>query len=204
MIKSDFMIFYNNVVKKLGERFAEEYPQFSFCDNHASLYEEYLNQKTMLRVLYEKEDGSKKEDESKAEDKPQKALLDRHKVCACITTAIIKIRLLSLKIHTDENFKLSNSSRINEQLAFMSSWELFKGFVILNGEKKDKDYKLPKPFHNDSFTDTITRSLFFANQLNSLSTPLIANIFYLLEMYCSSLKEENLEQDKEDLEQIGH
>ena len=67
----------------------------------------------------------------------------------------------------------------------MSTWELFKGFVVLNGEKKDNSYKLPKTFHNVSFLDTVTRSLFFANQLNSLSAPLIANIFYLLEMYCN-------------------
>ena len=38
--------------------------------------------------------------------------------------------------------------------------------------------------------DTITRSLFFANQLNSLSTLLIANIFFLLEKYLEE-KERN-------------
>lgn len=43
---------------------------------------------------------------------------------------------------------------------------------------------LPKTYHNVSFMDTITRSLFMANQLNTLSTPLIANIFFLLEKYC--------------------
>lgn len=173
MTKLEFLEFYNQVIKKLGERFENEYPKFSFFDNSASLYEEYLNQKTMLRVLYDKE------------DKDKKLLLDRHKVCACMTVAIIKVRLLSSKLDTDDGYKLSNSSRINEQLAFMSTWELFKGFVILNGEKKDVSYKLPQTFHNGSFLDTITRSLFFANQLNSLSTPLIANIFYLLEMYCN-------------------
>lgn len=172
MNKIEFMEFYDNVVKKLGERFEEEYVQFKFCDNSSSLYEEYLNQKTMLRVLYGKE------------NRPDKALLDRHKVCACMTVAIIKVRLISSKIEVDSGFELSNSSRVNEQLAFMSTWELFKGFVILHGEKNNTQYKLPDTFHNASFPDTITRSLFFANQLNSLSTPLIANIFYLLEMYC--------------------
>jgi hypothetical protein len=81
---------------------------------------------------------------------------------------------------------LSNASRVNEQLAFMSAWELFKGFVTLHGEADNADYKLLETFHNASFLDTITRSLFFANQLNSLSTPLIANIFYLLEVYCNT------------------
>lgn len=180
MTKLEFLEFYNKVIKKLGCRFEQEYPEFCFCDNPASLYEEYLNQKTMLRFLYGKEDN------------PKKSLLDRHKVCACMTVAIIKVRLLSSKLDTDDGFELSNSSRINEQLAFMSSWELFKGFVILNGEKKDNSYKLPKTFHNGSFLDTVTRSLFFANQLNSLSTPLIANIFYLLEMYCNLEEQSNI------------
>lgn len=172
MTKLDFLEFYNQVVKILGTRFSSEYPNFSFCDNPSSLYEEYLNQKTMLRVLYGKENV------------PNKSLLDRHKVCACMTVAIIKVRLLSSNLNSDDGFELSNASRINEQLAFMSTWELFKGFIILHGEKPNKRYKLPKTFHNVSFLDTITRSLFFANQLNSLSTPLIANIFFLLEKYC--------------------
>lgn len=176
MTKNEFFEFYNNAVKKLGNRFADEYPSFSFCDNPSSLYEEYLNQKTMLRNLYEKGNG------------PDKALLDRHKVCACMAVAIIKVRLLSSKLETDQGFELSSASRINEQLAFMSTWDLFLGFVRLHGEENDKNYKLPDTFHNVSFLDTITRSLFFANQLNSLSTPLIANIFFLLEVYCNSVK----------------
>ena len=174
MIKSEFLDFYDNVVKKLGVRFSEEYPRFEFCDNPSSLYEEYLNQKMVLRVLYDKE------------DKPDKELLDRHKVCACMVTAIIKVRLLSSNLETDDGFDLSISSRINEQLAFMSVWELFKGFIRLHGENEKTDYTLPETYHNISFLDTITRSLFFANQINSLSTPLIANIFFLLEKCCNS------------------
>jgi hypothetical protein len=172
MTKLEFLEFYNQVVRVLGERFENEYPGFTFCDNASSLYEEYLNQKTMLRILYGKE------------NKPDKALLDRHKVCACMTVAIIKVRLLSGGLNTDDGFELSNASRINEQLAFMSAWELFLGFIRLHKEEKDEQYKLPDTYHNDSFLDTVTRSLFFANQLNSLSTPLIANIFFLLEKYC--------------------
>lgn len=83
-----------------------------------------MNQKTILRVLYEKE------------NKPEKSLLDRHKVCACITAAIIKVRLLSSDLNTDEGFELVNSSKTNEHLAFMSAWELFKGFFILYGKRK--------------------------------------------------------------------
>ncbi len=172
MTKAEFLEFYNLAVRKLGEKFEQEYPQFVFCDNPSAVYEEYLNQKTMLRILYGKE------------NKPDKTLLDRHKVCACMTSAIIKVRLLSSDLSSDEGFELSNSSRINEQLAFMSTWELFKGFIRLHKEGSHDDYELPTTYHNASFLDTFTRSLFFANQLNALSTPLIANIFYLLEKYC--------------------
>lgn len=172
MNKIEFLEFYNRVVKVLALRFVDEHKQFQFCDNPDSLYEEYLNQKTMLRILYEKNSSGKK------------TLLDRHKVCACMTVAIIKVRLLSGNIESDDGFELSCASRINEQLAFMSAWELFLGFIRLHGEEKEKNYLLPDTYHNDSFIDTITRSLFFANQLNSLSAPLIANIFFLLEKCC--------------------
>lgn len=172
MNKVDFLDFYNEVVKKLALNFTEKYKQFQFCDNFKAVYEEYINQKTMLRILYEKHDEGERE------------LLDRHKVCACMTVAIIKVRLLNSNIDTDAGVELSNASRVNEQLAFMSAWELFLGFVRLHREAEDKVYELPETYHNTSFLDTITRSLFFANQLNTLSTPLIANIFYLLEKYC--------------------
>ena len=185
MYKTDFLEFYNNVVKELGVRFETEYKQFHFCDNPNSLYEEYLNQKTILRVLYEKNDSE------------EKALLDRHKVCACMLTAIIKVRLVSGDIESDDSFTLSMASRINEQLAFMSAWELFLGFLRLHKKAtlQHENYELPDTYHNESFLDTFTRSLFLANQLNALSTPLIANVFFLLEKYLE-VKEENDELKK--------
>ena len=42
MVKKDFLNFYDNVILKLGRRFEKEYPEFSFCSNPSSLYEEYL------------------------------------------------------------------------------------------------------------------------------------------------------------------
>lgn len=113
-----------------------------------------------------------------------------------MTVAIIKVRLVSGKIENDNNFSLPSASRINEQLAFMSAWELFLGFIRLHKEEADKNYQLPETYHNDSFLDTFTRSLFFANQLNSLSTPLIANIFFLLEKYFESEEEKKILQKK--------
>ena len=50
MTRNEFLEFYNGTIKKLGFRFIEDYPQFIFCENVSSLYEEYLNQKIMLRI----------------------------------------------------------------------------------------------------------------------------------------------------------
>ena len=95
-------------------------------------------------------------------------------------------------LQTDDDFSLSAASRINEQLAFMSTWELFLGFIRLHKEEVDKNYRLPDTYHNNSFLDTITRSLFMANQLNALSTPLIANVFFLLEKYFEVEEQNNI------------
>lgn len=172
MNKDEFMTFYDNCVKIIALRFVKEYPDYSFVDNSLAVYEEYLNQKTMLHIVYGKTEK----------------LLDRHKVCACMTVAVIKTRLLVNKYTQDQNFDLSKASCVNEQLGFLTSWELLKGFIIAREEKDDKKFKLPETFHNSSFVDTITRSLFMANQLNGLGTPLIANIFFLLERYCLDIE----------------
>ena len=172
MNKSVFLIFYNKTVKKLGENLASSNKNFCFTNNPNSLYEEYLNQKTMLRLIYQKKEGEEKD------------LLDRHKVCACMTAAIIKVRLLSMSLDSDESYNISVMSRANEQLAFMSSWELLLGFLKARQESDNSlKMKLPETYHNNSFLDTITRSLFMANQMNMVSTPLLANIFFLLEKY---------------------
>ena len=54
MTKVEFLDFYNLVIRELGKRFERDYPEFTFCDNASSLYEEYINQKTLLRMLYVK------------------------------------------------------------------------------------------------------------------------------------------------------
>lgn len=173
MNKDEFMIFYNNCVKVIALRFVKEHSNFRFVDNPLAVYEEYMNQKTMLHVVYGKNEK----------------LLDRHKVCACMTVAIIKTRLLANSYAQTQEFDLAKSSCVNEQLGFLASWELLKGFVIAREEMTNEIFRLPDTFHNVSFIDTITRSLFMANQLNGLGTPLIANIFFLLERYCMDIEE---------------
>lgn len=112
-------------------RFWNKHREFTFIDNSASIYEEYMNQKVMLHMIYVK----------------NASLLDRHKVCACMVAAIIKTR------------------------------KLLKGFVVARNGENGNSFVLPSTFHNISFVDAVTQSLFMANQLNGISTPLIADIF---------------------------
>ena len=168
MDKSEFLKFYDNCVKVIVGHFLKEHKEFKFVDNAESIYEEYIYRKSMLHLVYQKKDK----------------LLDRHKVCACITAAICKIRPITSSIERDQDFLLENMKSVNEQLAFLSGWELLKAFVCAKNKKKTEEYMLPETFHNVSFVDTVTRSLFIGNQFNGLSIPLIANIFFLLEKYC--------------------
>ena len=168
MDKEFFCILYDNSIKILAEQLIIDNPEYSFCDNLDGLYEEYMKQKVLLHTMYGKE----------------KTLLDRHKICACLTTAIIKVRLLSKNLQKDEDYTIMNAHCANEQLAFLASWEVLKAFIV-SQEGKTIEFSLPSTFHNNTFEETVARSLFMSNQLNGLSTPLIANIFYLLEKYCT-------------------
>lgn len=67
----------------------------------------------------------------------EQKLLDRHKICACITVAIIKVRLLSSGLKVDNGYSLRDANCANEQLAFLSSWELLKAFIVTREEVKD-------------------------------------------------------------------
>lgn len=182
MKKIDFDKFYEDVVKTIAKKFADNNPAYKFRDEPNALYEEYINQKTFIRGIYQKNDS---------ESLDEKDFLDRHKVCACMTEAIISSRLLYCSdIPDDEELPKTKINRLNEQLAFISCWELLKAFIITRNSKGNEDFKvkvkfeLPDTYHNTSFIDTMTRSLYYAHTLNGVNIPLLANIYYLLEKYC--------------------
>ncbi|MBQ6998756.1 MAG: hypothetical protein IJN62_03105 [Clostridia bacterium] len=184
MKKRDFDEFYTKIVKPIAESFVNKYSEFCFKDEPAILYEEYINQKIFIRSMYHKMDGDANE---------KKDNLDRHKVCACMTSSIINSRLIYYSnIESNEELSRTNISRINEQLAFLSCWELLKAFVEARNkpyfdalaDEHSNNFELPNTFHNDSFVDTVVRSLYYARTLNGISIPLLSNIYYLLEKYC--------------------
>lgn len=174
MRKVDFLKFYNTVIKHYAEEFVEQNSSYLFVDQPERIYEEYLNQKTLMRVLLGKQSGVQ--------------LLDRHKVCAAMTVAILKCRpIVKLDVEDENgNFELAEASKINEQIAFLSSWSLQIAFITAEATKKnmvDREFVFPPTYHNSDFTDTFSRALFWANAQNSLSPELIANVYFLLEQY---------------------
>lgn len=176
MHRDDFNDFYENTIKRHAQHFLENNKGYAFHDVADRVYEEYLNQKTLMRLVLEK-------------DSPNQ-LLDRHKVCAAMTVAILKCRPITCDSINDTNgsFKLSDACIVNEQLAFYCSWSLLIGFIqAANKTHEERKFVLPPTNHNDNFVNTFTRSLFAANVQNSLSPELLANIYFLLEIY--NLKE---------------
>ncbi len=172
MRREDFNDFYENTIKRHAQLFLEKNKGYIFHESADRIYEEYLNQKTLMRVVLEKNNPSQ--------------LLDRHKVCAAMTVAILKCRPITCASinDIDGKFKLSDACTINEQLAFYCSWSLMIGFI--QASKKETEHMkfvLPPTNHNDNFVNTFTRSLFVANIQNSLSPELLANIYFLLESY---------------------
>ena len=89
MILSEMTMNSNSVIK-------------GFDESADRIYEEYLNQKTLMRLVLEKNNNNQ--------------LLDRHKVCAVMTIAILKCRPIICDRINDENgkFKLSDACTINE------------------------------------------------------------------------------------------
>lgn len=176
MRRDDFNDFYENTIRRHAQHFLEYNKGYTFHDVSDRIYEEYLNQKTLMRIVLEK-------------DRPNQ-LLDRHKVCAAMTVAILKCRPITCDSidDIDGSFKLSDACTVNEQLAFYCSWSLLIGFIqAANKDDEERKFVLPPTNHNDNFVNTFTRSLFAANAQNSLSPELLANIFFLLEIY--NLKE---------------
>ena len=172
MRREDFNEFYENTIKRHAQAFVDKNDGYTFYESADTIYEEYLNQKTLMRLILEKNNENQ--------------LLDRHKVCAAMTVAILKCRPIACKRINDigGTFKLSDACTINEQLAFYSAWSLLIGFIQAADKKQERvKFILPPTNHNGNFVNTFTRSLFVANVQNSLSPELLANIYFLLESY---------------------
>ena len=179
-------------------------------DNFEGVYEEYLNQKTLLKLLLKKE-AKEADQEAEAHDKNQR--LDRHKISACITAAIVKTRLISDTHVNDRNgqeYLLRDSNRMNEQLAFYCGMSNLMAFMTDESDVNKQElenFHLPKTNYSinhikridrngqekgeQDYRDSIIRALYYANTVSGVQPLMLSNIFFLLEAYHSQACELN-------------
>jgi len=199
MERSVFQRFYYATVLPLRDKMCEgkEKEGIKPIDNFEGVYEEYLNQKTLLKLLLKKE---KKENEETNNDDKR---LDRHKISACITAAIIKTRLISNTNINDKNdeYLLRDSNRMNEQLAFYCGMSNLIAFMADESdddiqELKEGVFYFPKTNHSteridrngqdsgmQDYKDSIIRGLYYSNTISGVQTLMLSNIYFLLEAY---------------------
>jgi hypothetical protein len=111
MERKVFVNYYNGIVIPIAEGICKDNSNFEFTSNLDGVYEEYLKQKALIKLLVKNANGG-----------PGYTLLDRHKIAACLTTAVMKTQLLHPDNIDDANndYSLLEASRINAQLAFLT------------------------------------------------------------------------------------
>jgi len=152
------------------------------------IYEEYQNQKTLFRILYGKTVPKETDEEFQ---------LHRHKVCACMTVAIIKCRPLFVErgFPDDTTFTLFNAPSENEQLALAAGLSFLRAYILADGSERERhkyfigtDIYFPPAFKGIgettlNFDTHLIWSLYDSNVINGLSTPLLADLYFLIDRY---------------------
>ena len=189
MIRSLFKSFYDGNIDVIAEQIVKHNAEFSYNRNLDGVYEEYLNQKTFLRTLIKNSDIDDKDDTHN--------LLDGHKVSACITCAIIKVRLITNShIEDDINndrYILDKTFRLNEQVALLSGLSCLleymaddKENLYTNETDKTKTcLRFPKTSYEErsTYLDSLIRALHYSNIFSTVNPLLLSNIFFLIEKY---------------------
>jgi hypothetical protein len=174
--RETFNEFFDKTVRNLAKSLCDENEDLAFTENLDGLYEEYMNQITLLKLLVKNED-----------DSPEVMMLDRHKIAACITVAVMKTRLLHQDNIDDVNYTLIDASRINEQLAFFCGLNVVISYMAADPKIKDtlKVFLLPTTRYPDrsEYVDSIIRALYYSNIASGFSILLLSDIFFLLEEY---------------------
>lgn len=188
MQRQSFEIFYTGTVDKIAEEITNQNKEFVYCRNLDGVYEEYLNQRTALKYLIKSKSMKSKEADA--------LLLDGHKVSACLTCAITKVRLITCnKINDAEGYmySLSESNRMNEQLALLCGLSCLLSYMkaddlnlCLNSEDgKRVDLCLPETKYNErsTYLDSLIRGLYYSNLLSTINPLLLSHIFFMIEKY---------------------
>lgn len=186
MLRSLFEVFYKKGISPIANEIIEKNPSLTYHENIDGVYEEYLNQKTLLKMLLK---GSPENEVD--------ALLDGHKVAACMTCAIIKVRLITCsKIEDDEAniaYSLEKASRMNEQLAMFSGLNCLMRFMMENTdnlyldspEREIVNLTQPTTFYPErsNYWSSLIRALYYTNVCASTNPLLLANIYFLLDAF---------------------
>lgn len=190
MIRTLFESFYNGNVDIIAKQIIKSNSDFSYNRNLDGVYEEYLNQKTFLRTLIKNSDIDDMENSTHI-------LLDGHKVSACITCAIIKVRLITNN-HIEDDFDnnkyvLDKTFRLNEQVALLSGLSCLleymadnkKNLYIDESDNTKTRLIFPETSYEErsSYLDSLIRALHYSNVFSTVNPLLLSNIFFLIEKY---------------------
>lgn len=190
MIRTLFESFYNGNVDIIAKQIIKNNSDFSYNRNLDGVYEEYLNQKTFLRTLIKNSDIDDMENNTHI-------LLDGHKVSACITCAIIKVRLITNN-HIEDDFDnnkyvLDKTFRLNEQVALLSGLSCLleymadnkKNLYIDESDNTKTRLIFPETSYEErsSYLDSLIRALHYSNVFSTVNPLLLSNIFFLIEKY---------------------
>lgn len=188
MLRQLFESFYKGNIETIARQIVEKNTGFSYHENLDGVYEEYLNQRTALRYLIKSNITTDNETTS--------ILLDGHKVAACITCALIKVRLITNeRVDDSENnaYSLEKSNRLNEQVALLCGLSCLVEYMF-----EDKKYLypqsqvdnkitllLPETKYQDrsTYLDSLVRGLYYSNLLSTINPLLLSHIFFMIEQY---------------------
>lgn len=197
MERSLFESFYMGNIEVIAKKIIQDnldeskQPIFLYHQNLDGIYEEYLNQKTLLRTILKGQQLNSNDDSS--------ILLDGHKISACITCAIIKVRLITSTLIEDSEvkggkaYKLEKSYRMNEQLALLSGLSCLLEFMADNKKHLYTDsantekisLSFPSTFYEErsSYLDSLVRALYYSNIFSNINPLLLAHIFFHIEAF---------------------
>lgn len=187
MQKILFESFYDKIIDRIAKQVVSSNKGFEYHSNLNGIYEEYLNQKTALRYLIK---GS-----TDAENNDTPILLDGHKVAACLTCAIIRVRPIictTVDDPDDSRYLLEKSNRLNEQVAVLCGLSCLLEYMAedcdnLLSTSNNNETKLifPKTKYEDrsKYLDSLIRGLYYSNLIGNINPLLLSHIYFMIEQY---------------------
>jgi len=181
MKKIEFMFYYNEVVRPTAGRIQAEYGLEVRPACADVVFEEYLLQRTKLREQFQEDVHGR---------------LDRHKVCACMTAAIINARMITQPALEDDRGRAMKDFQVwpNEHLAFLCALQLLRAYILSDAEKNgeetrrlrfdvDMEWALPRSYQINCIASEYVRAIFTSRINDTLSVPLLAVLYFNIEAY---------------------